>query len=291
MEQRIIKRVAAIHDLSGFGRSSLTAIIPTLSSMGIQVCPLPTAILSNHTGGFDHYSFVDLTDSMEEFIDHWKRLGLTFDCIYSGFLGSVRQIEIVAGFLDYFGGEQTLAVVDPVMGDNGKLYSSMSPEITEEMKKLVGKADIITPNFTEAAFLLGEPYREEISDGEIKEWLLRLSRMGPRTVIITSVPGRQRSGDTNVMAYDRPGNAFWKVGCRYIPAFYPGTGDTFTSVVIGGLLQGDSLPVAIDRGVQFISQCIKASYGFDYPRREGVLLEKELDILKMPAIMGSFEML
>lgn len=291
MEQRIIKRVAAIHDLSGFGRSSLTAIIPTLSSMGIQVCPLPTAILSNHTGGFDHYSFVDLTDSMEEFIDHWKRLGLTFDCIYSGFLGSVRQIEIVAGFLDYFGGEQTLAVVDPVMGDNGKLYSSMSPEITEEMKKLVGKADIITPNFTEAAFLLGEPYREEISDGEIKEWLLRLSRMGPRTVIITSVPGRQRSGDTNVMAYDQPGNAFWKVGCRYIPAFYPGTGDTFTSVVIGGLLQGDSLPVAIDRGVQFISQCIKASYGFDYPRREGVLLEKELDILKMPAIMGSFEML
>lgn len=291
MEQRVIKRVAAIHDLSGFGRASLTAIIPTLSSMGVQVCPLPTAILSNHTGGFDHYSFVDLTDSMEEFIDHWKRLGLTFDCIYSGFLGSVRQIEIVAGFLDHFGGEQTLAVVDPVMGDNGRLYSSMSPEITEEMKKLVGKADIITPNFTEAAFLLGEPYREEISDGEIKDWLLRLSRMGPRTVIITSVPGRKRSGETNVMAYDQPGGAFWKVGCRYIPAFYPGTGDTFTSVVIGGLLQGDSLPVAIDRGVQFISQCIKASYGFDYPRREGVLLEKELDILKMPAIMGSFEML
>lgn len=296
MEQRVIKRVAAIHDLSGFGRASLTAIIPTLSSMGVQVCPLPTAILSNHTGGFDHYSFVDLTDTMEEYIDHWKRLNLTFDCIYSGFLGSVRQIEIVAGFLDHFGGEDTLTVVDPVMGDNGRLYSSMKPEITEEMKKLVGKADIITPNFTEAAFLLGEPYREEITDEEVKAWLLRLSEMGPRTVIITSVPGRRVTGqvqseDTNVIAYDRPGNAFWKVGCRYIPAFYPGTGDTFTSVIIGSLLQGDSLPVAIDRGVQFISQCIKASYGFDYPRREGVLLEKELDILKMPAIMGSFEML
>ena len=296
MEQRVIKRVAAIHDLSGFGRASLTAIIPTLSSMGVQVCPLPTAILSNHPGGFDHYSFVDLTDTMEEYIDHWKRLNLTFDCIYSGFLGSVRQIEIVAGFLDHFGGEDTLAVVDPVMGDNGRLYSSMKPEITEEMKKLVGKADIITPNFTEAAFLLGEPYREEITDEEVKAWLLRLSEMGPRTVIITSVPGRRVTGqvqseDTNVIAYDRPGNAFWKVGCRYIPAFYPGTGDTFTSVIIGSLLQGDSLPVAIDRGVQFISQCIKASYGFDYPRREGVLLEKELDILKMPAIMGSFEML
>lgn len=112
--------------------------------MGVQVCPLPTAILSNHTGGFDHYSFVDLTDSMEEFIDHWKRLGLTFDCIYSGFLGSVRQIEIVAGFLDHFGGEQTLAVVDPVMGDNGRLYSSMSPEITRK-KKLVGKSRYYHP--------------------------------------------------------------------------------------------------------------------------------------------------
>lgn len=116
MEQRVIKRVAAIHDLSGFGRASLTAIIPTLSSMGVQVCPLPTAILSNHTGGFDHYSFVDLTDTMEEYIDHWKRLNLTFDCIYSGFLGSVRQIEIVAGFLDHFGGEDTLAGGGPGHG-------------------------------------------------------------------------------------------------------------------------------------------------------------------------------
>lgn len=222
MEQRVIKRVAAIHDLSGFGRASLTAIIPTLSSMGVQVCPLPTAILSNHTGGFDHYSFVDLTDTMEEYIDHWKRLNLTFDCIYSGFLGSVRQIEIVAGFLDHFGGEDTLAVVDPVMGDNGRLYSSMKPEITEEMKKLVGKADIITPNFTEAAFLLGEPYREEITDEEVKAWLLRLSEMGPRTVIITSVPGRRVTGqvqseDTNVIAYDRPGNAFLEGGMPVHP--------------------------------------------------------------------------
>ena len=295
MEHRI-KRVAAIHDLSGFGRASLTAIIPTLSSMGVQVCPLPTAILSNHTGGFDHYSFVDLTDTMEEYIDHWKRLGLTFDCLYSGFLGSERQIEIVGGFIDHFGSPDNLTVVDPVMGDNGSLYSTMNPAIVGEMRRLIGKADIITPNFTEAALLLGEPYREQISDGEIKDWLLRLSGMGPDTVIITSVPGtrvpgRETSLDTNVIAYDRPGHVFWKVGCRYIPAAYPGTGDTFTSVVIGSLLQGDSLPAAIDRGVQFISQCIKASYGFDYPKREGVLLERELDILKLPVLMGGFEML
>ena len=120
--------------------------------MGVQVCPLPTAILSNHTGGFDHYSFVDLTDSMEEYIDHWKRLGLHFDCVYSGFLGSTRQIHIVADFIDYFGTPDNLVVVDPVMGDNGSLYSSMTEEIIPQMKGLIAKADIITPNFTEAAF-------------------------------------------------------------------------------------------------------------------------------------------
>lgn len=288
--EHIIKRVAAIHDLSGFGRASLTAIIPTLSSMGIQVCPLPTAILSNHTGGFETYSFVDLTDSMEDFISRWKQLGLEFDCIYSGFLGSTRQIRIVSDFIDYFGTPDNLTVVDPVMGDNGSLYSTMKPEITIEMKQLVKKADVITPNFTEAAFLLGEPCVEEISDQTAKRWLERLSELGPKIVIITSVPG-DTGKDTNVMAYDRENQVYWKVGCRYIPASYPGTGDTFTSVVIGSLLQGDSLPIAIDRGVQFISQCIKASYGFQYPKRDGVLLERELDLLKMPVLLSGYEML
>ncbi|MCI8554263.1 MAG: pyridoxamine kinase [Clostridiales bacterium] len=295
MDHRI-RRVAAIHDLSGFGRASLTAIIPTLSSMGVQVCPLPTAILSNHTGGFEHYSFVDLTDTMEDYIDHWKRLGLTFDCLYSGFLGSERQIEIVGRFIDHFGTADNLTVVDPVMGDNGRLYSTMGPAMVGEMRRLIGKADMITPNFTEAALLLGESYRDRISDEEIRDWLRRLSAMGPSTVVITSVPGVRLPGqetgmDTHVIAYDRRGDVFWKTGCRYIPAAYPGTGDTFTSVVIGGLLQGDSLPVAIDRGVQFISQCIRASYGFDYPKREGVLLERELDILRLPVLTGGFEML
>ena len=241
MDHNRQKKIAVINDFSGFGRCSIAVALPIISAMGIQCCPLPTAIFSNHTG-FDSFYWTDFTDHMEEYAQQWAKLDLQFRGIATGFLGSVRQIEIVAGFLDHFGGKDTLAVVDPVMGDNGRLYSSMKPEITEEMKKLVGKADIITPNFTEAAFLLGEPYREEITDEEVKAWLLRLSEMGPRTVIITSVPGRRVTGqvqseDTNVIAYDRPGNAFWKVGCRYIPAFYPGTGDTFTSVIIGSLLQ------------------------------------------------------
>ncbi len=287
-----IKKVAAIHDLSGFGRSSLTAIIPTLSTMGVQVCPLPTAILSNHTGGFESCSYIDLTDSMTEYIDAWKKNKLSFDCIYSGFLGSTKQIEIVSDFIDYFGNQKNLIVIDPVMGDNGVLYRSFTSEIILKMKTFIRKADIITPNFTEAAFLLGmDTPPEKISDENARDWLLKLSNMGPKMVVITSVPDMAKEQYTNVLAYDRENNIFWKVGCRYIPASYPGTGDTFTSVVIGSLLQGDSLPVALDRATQFISQCIKASYGFNYPKREGVLLEKELGILNMPVLISGYEML
>ena len=287
-----IKKVAAIHDLSGYGRASLTAIIPTLSAMGVQVCPVPTAILSNHTGGFETYSYVDLTDTMEEYIQKWKELGLQFDCVYSGFLGSTRQIDIVSDFIDWFGNEDNLVVVDPVMGDNGSLYSAFSTDIISQMKTLVAKADLITPNFTEAAFLLGlEQAPETLTDDEAKDWLRRLGEMGPRIVVITSAPDRNNPQNTNVLAYDRDDGTFWKVGCRYIPAAYPGTGDTFASVMIGSLLQGDSLPVALDRATQFISQCIKASYGFNYPKRNGVLLEKELGILKMPVVISGYEMM
>lgn len=290
----IVKKVAAIHDLSGYGRSSLTSIIPILSSMKLQVCPVPTAVLSTHTGGFEGFSFLDLTDYMEQHIVHWKKLGLEFDCIYSGFLGSPRQIKIVADFVNFFGHKNNLTVIDPVLGDNGRLYGTMGNEMVEEMKKLIGKADIITPNFTEVTFLLDKEYKKEISESEVKEWLIELAAMGPKIVIATSVPDEDsHSTDrkTNVVAYDRENNVFWKVSCKYIPASYPGTGDAYTSVVIGSLLQGDSLPIAIERGVQFITQCILASYGFKYPNREGVLLERMLDVLKMPTISSSYELL
>ena len=292
--ENIVKKVAAIHDLSGFGRSSLTSIIPILSSMKVQVCPVPTAVLSSHTGGFEGYSFLDLTDYMEQHIAHWKSLNLEFDCIYSSFLGSPKQMKIVADFIDFFGHKNNLTVVDPVLGDNGKLYGTMNNEMVEEMKKLISKADIITPNFTEVTFLLNKPYKKEISESEVKEWLVELANMGPKIVIATSVPdenSHKADRKTNVIAYDKENDVFWKVSCKYIPASYPGTGDAYTSVVIGSLLQGDSLPIAIERGVQFITQCILASYGFKYPNREGVLLERMLDVLKMPTISNSYELL
>lgn len=286
-----VKRIAAIHDLSGFGRASLTSIMPILSTMGFQVCPMPTAILSTHTGEFEDYSFLDLTDSMVDFMNHWKKLNLDFDCIYSGFLGSAKQIEIVSEFIDTFGTKNNLKVIDPVMGDNGILYSTMGGRMVENMKKLIKKADIITPNLTEASYLLGKNIDDNINEGTIKDWLRELSDSGPKIVIITSVPDINHNQCTNVMAYNKEDDVFWKVGCKYIPAFYPGTGDIFTSVLIGSLLQGDSLPIALDRSVQFITTCIKASYGFKYPNREGVLLERVLNTLNMPVIMSSYEVL
>ena len=173
--ESLVKKVAAIHDLSGYGRASLTTIIPILSNMKVQVCPVPTAILSTHTGGFEGYSFIDLTDYMQEHIAHWKRLDLEFDCIYSGFLGSPKQIEIVADFIDYFGKKSKFIVVDPVMGDNGKLYSTMDNEMVVGMRKLIKKADIITPNFTEVMYLLGKEYDKNIDIEKVKEYLKEFS--------------------------------------------------------------------------------------------------------------------
>lgn len=284
-----VKRVAAIHDLSGFGRASLTVVIPIISSMNHQVCPMPTAVLSTHTGGFKDYSFVDLTESMAAFAEHWKKLNLDFDCIYSGFLGSPEQIDIIENFIDAMKRDYTLTVVDPVLGDNGRLYETMCDNMVKKMRELIQKADVITPNYTEAVLLLGEEYSSEVSEDKIKDWLRRLSDMGPRIVIITSVP--QKNNMTDVIAYNRDDGRFWKVSCVYIPAHFPGTGDMFTSVLVGSMLNGDSLPMALDRGVQFITAAIRASYGFVYPEREGVLLEKVLDNLKLPVLNSSYELI
>ncbi|MBW2592766.1 MAG: pyridoxamine kinase, partial [Deltaproteobacteria bacterium] len=172
--QNPVPKVAAIHDLSGFGRASLTVVIPVLSTMGVQACPLPTAVLSTHTGGFKNYHFVDMTEDMVRMIDHWKALDIAFDAIYSGFLGSPRQVNIVIDFIKSFARPEQLVVVDPVIGDNGKPYKTMGSEMIRQMRLLASKADIITPNFTEAAFLLDEPYPESIEEKQVKKWLIRL---------------------------------------------------------------------------------------------------------------------
>jgi pyridoxine kinase len=259
--------------------------------MGAQAVALPTAVLSTHTGGFDGYAFEDLTEFMRKSIEHWAKLDIHFHCVYSGFLGSPAQVELVAGFIDGQKKNQPLVMVDPVLADDGRLYDTMDMDMVCGMKDLIHQAGVITPNLTEASLLLGEDYRPDIGEAALKEWLIRLADMGPDTVVITSAPLSRTGKDTSVVAYNRQSGHFWRVPCVYIPANYPGTGDVFTSVLTGSLLQGDSLPVALDRGVQFVTQAIRASYGFDYPRRDGVLLERVLNSLHSPVLLGSYEWL
>ena len=284
-----MKRVAAIHDLPFSARASLCSIIPTLSSMGIQVCPVPTAILSTHSGGFREYTFEDLTDTIPAYMAHWKKLNLHFDCIYSGFLGSPVQTQMVADIFDDFADENTLVVVDPVMGDNGGLYSSIPESMVPQMRKLVNKADIIVPNYTEAALLLDEDVKGYRSNEELKEWLRRLSDLGPDTVLITSAPDEERPEMMNVIAYEKESDTYWKVASRLLHDYYPGTGDIFASVMIGSLLKGESLPGAIDWAAQFVSQCIKVSSGYDYERRDGVQLERVLPLLHQDHLINGYE--
>lgn len=285
-----VPKVAAIHDLSGYGRGSLTTVIEVLATMGIQPCPLPTAILSTHTGGFKDYKFIDLTKELPEYIDHWDSLNLKFDAIYSGFLGSTKQVEIVIDFIKRFKSEQQYVIIDPVLGDNGQTYDTFGPEMVEKMRSLVKKADIITPNITEAQFLLNKKENLIKNDETAKIWLKNLADFGPKMVIITSVPGYKEKEKTSVLGYDKNDDRFWKVDCDYIPANFPGTGDLFTSILVGSILKGDSLPMAIDRAVQFISLAVRTTYGYDFPEREGVLLERVLGNLNLPIHGKSYEL-
>lgn len=285
-----VKRVAAVHDLSGMGRVSLTVVIPILSSMGFQVCPLPTAVLSSHTQ-YPEFSFLDLTDEMPRIIAEWKKLDVKFDSIYTGYMGSPRQVQIVSDFIDNFSPADSLVVADPVLGDNGQLYTNFNEEMVREMRQLIKKADVVTPNLTEFFYLLDMPYKAENTDEELKEYLRILSDKGPQIVIITSVPVCGDPHKTSVYAYNRQGDRYWKITCPYLPAHYPGTGDTFTSVITGALLQGDSLPIALDRATQFILQGIRATFGYEYDNREGILLEKVLHNLDMPIQSSSYELI
>lgn len=285
-----IKKIAAVHDLSGVGRVSLTAVIPILSSMGFQVCPLPTAVLSNHTQ-YPDYSLLDLTEEMQRIVEKWKKMDVHFDTFYSGYLASSRQIKIVEDLIAYFRRPSDLVVVDPVMGDNGKLYVGMGQDMVEEMKEFIRYADVITPNLTEMFLLLGEPEIPDVlTDQILKAGLKSLSDKGPEIVIVTSIPVADNPHLTSVYAYNRIGGRFWKVTCPYLPAHYPGTGDAFTSVITGALMQGDSLPIALDRATQFILQGIRATFGYEYNNLEGIMLEKVLHNLDMPIQVSSYEL-
>lgn len=276
MSKNIIPKIAAVHDISGVGRCALSVILPVLSAMDMQACPVPTAVLSSHTGGYDGYTFVDLTDTMEQYFSHWKNENVEIDCLYSGFLGSSKQIDILSAVIDEFNLRDKLIVVDPVFADDGEIYKTFDNSIITEMHRLISKAHIITPNITEAELLIGGNILKNYSPQEIKKRLEKLCTLGPDICVITSVP----MDDTVCsVAYDKSDNRFWRVKCDYVPAKYPGTGDIFTSVMCGALLQGDSLPVSMERAVSFVGSSIRATFGYKTEIREGVAFEKVLHTL------------
>lgn len=271
-------RVAAIHDMSGFGRCSLTVAIPILSAMGIQCCPLPTAFLSTHTGGFEGFTFLDMTDEMPKVSAHWKQLGLSFQALYSGFLGSERQISIVEDFIRDFRSPGTVVVVDPVMGDHGKVYQTYTPAMCAGTAHLAAQADVITPNLTEAALLLGVPY-ENLPAGEsgCREIVERLSLEGKRSVVLTGASAGE--DETGAVCFDTATGRVETVQTKRVPREFHGTGDVFASVLTGALVQGASLTSAARAAVDFVRLCAERTAAQGLPMREGVDFEPLLGTL------------
>ncbi|MEI3305623.1 MAG: pyridoxamine kinase [Dysosmobacter sp.] len=271
-------RVAAIHDMSGFGRCSLTVAIPVLSAMGVQCCPLPTAFLSTHTGGFTGFTFLDMTEEMPKVAAHWQELDLRFHAIYSGFLASERQIGIVSDFIRTFRRSDTLVVIDPVMGDDGKAYQTYTSALCSGMTHLAELADVITPNLTEAAFLLGRPYDQlPQEEAGLQELVRELGLHGRRSVVLTGVS--LSPGKTGAMCFDAKTSRTETVQVDMIAHPLLGTGDIFASVLTGALVRGDTLFSAAAQAADFVRACAVHTAAQDLPLREGVDFEPMLGLL------------
>ena len=274
------KRVAAIHDLSGFGKCSLTVALPILSAAGIETSALPTAILSTHTGGISGYTYRDLTEDMRPVMKHWKSLDIKFDAIYTGFLGSFEQLDIVKEFFDAFRQEDNLILVDPVMGDNGELYTVFTREFAAGMRMLCQKADIIVPNLTEAALLLDEPYHPgPYTHAYIESLLRKLGALGPQKVVLTG--GYFKEDELGAATYDRTTDTIDYVFTQKIPGYYHGTGDVFASALLSALLNDFSLIDAAAIAVHFTTDSIRRTYKAKTDYRFGVNFEQSFpDFLK-----------
>lgn len=271
-----IKKVIAIHDISCYGRASLTTIIPTLSIMGVQVCPLPTAILSTHTGGYGKPEQVDLSNFIDNAKNHWKELNLEFDCIYTGYLSNASQVKLIKDIIKDFKSRNKLVVIDPVMADEGKLYSNIGVDMVEALRDLILEADIITPNITEAAFLLGKDYNDIFDFEEVDIWAIKLADLGIDNVVITSVPSKKGSNYIDTISYDRKTERLIRISVEKVDKYYPGTGDFFASILIGEILSGVNIQEAAKKASEFIGLSIAESAKYDYNSKEGILLEKVL---------------
>lgn len=269
------KRVAAIHDISCFGKCSLTVALPIISAVGIECAVVPTAVLSTHTGGIDGYTFHDLTDEIVPIAQHWKSLNLEFDAIYTGYLGSFQQLDMVSSLFDLLGSNDTLKVVDPVMADNGVLYKSFPADFPRGMRKLCAKADILVPNITEAVLMLDEPYQEGPYTTDYIETLLKkLGDIGAKQVVLTGVHFDHRQ--LGAATYDRETGKTGYSFAGWVDGYYHGTGDVFGSALVAALLTGFDLTEATAEAVRFTVGSIDRTKAAGTDIRFGVDFESGL---------------
>ncbi len=274
-----MKKIAVINDLSGFGKCSLTAAIPVISVMGVQPCPLPTAVLSAQTGFVDYYCD-DYTEKMEYFRQEWKKMNVHFDGIYTGFMANETQVQQVFRFLDTFYKEDTFLVVDPIMGDEGVRFSFCTDMMLRGMKELVSCADVVTPNLMELCLLTNAEYKDRIEISEIEELAAVLLEQGIKTVVVTGIrffdeeEDRLKIGNLTVTREQTGLSAY-----PYIGGSFSGTGDLFASVVTGGLARGDDIFRTVERAGAFIKAAMSDAVKEKVPRNEGANFEKYLGML------------
>ena len=263
-----MKRVVSIQDISCLGKCSLTVALPIISAMGVETCVVPTAVLSTHTGGFQNFTFHDLTGEIAPIAAHWKSQNIAFDAIYTGYLGSFEQIDLVGKFFDDFGGGDTLVYVDPAMADHGVLYAGFAPDFPSQMARLVDGADYILPNLTEAALLVGEkPKLSGYTKDELESLIAKLHALGAKNVVLTGVsfsPDELGSAvsDGSTVQYDFNPK---------LEKMSHGTGDVYASVFAGAVLRGKTALEAAALAADVVCEAIKATdddhwYGVSFER-------------------------
>ena len=277
MKEKLPKlpRMAAIHDLSGLVKCSLTVALPIVSATGVECCCIPTALLSTHTGGFTGWTFTDLSGDIVPIAEHWHELGVGFDAIYSGYLASEAQGELLTRAIDLLRGDNTLVIVDPAMADNGKYYANLGDGMAACFRKLIKKSDIITPNVTEACFLTGSEYRPGSHSMEfITELIDKLSELGPKFVAVTGVSLEQ--GRVGIVARDNRSGKLSAVMNKALDGTFHGSGDVFASAFAALLTRGASLDDALRYAEDFVTAAIERTALHGTPRHYGLDFEGAL---------------
>lgn len=272
-----MKRIVTIQDISCVGKCSLTVALPIISAMGVEASVVPTAVLSTHTQ-FKGFTFRDLTDDIDLISDHWKNEKIGFDAIYTGYLGSFRQLEIVSKFFDDYKTPENLIVIDPVMADDGKLYHGFTVEFAKRMAELCGKADIIIPNMTEASFMLGVEYIESgYDEAYIKDILVKLCGLGAKKAVLTGVSFDP--AQLGVMSYDSETGKFFSYYREKLNVTYHGTGDIYASTCVGALMNGFSLNESLAIAVDYTVESIRKTMEDENARFYGVNFEEAIPYL------------